>query len=416
MLKKVLAKEPISQSINSIEPGESNVVEEQSLQETSYKLQSNANKVLDTNNKQQKKVGESIKSSQNGSLSKVLRRETAKPASTSSKVLRRETAKPASTSSKVLRRETAKPASTSSKTSSLSVKPVFERSKIETEKPPNQSKETLSTKKSPKEQASKKPFIQQDSTKREQQQPKKAISLKLLKYWIWGLIVIPILLIMAIALVRFWNRPKPKPTSASTPVRAKLPEIKKVAALGRIEPQGEIMSLSAPTSLEAVQVEQILVQTGDRVKKRQIIAILDGRQRQQATLDEAKTRLTVAQFRLEKVKAGAKQGAIGAREAAIANIEAQLAGEAQTQKATIAKLTAELDNAQTEFQRNQQLFNQGAISASELDSKKLTFKTAQEQLNEARASLERTERTLNARLAQAQATLEETAEVRTVDI
>ncbi|MGL5074550.1 MAG: HlyD family efflux transporter periplasmic adaptor subunit, partial [Waterburya sp.] len=108
--------------------------------------------------------------------------------------------------------------------------------------------------------------------------------------------------------------------------------------------------------------------------------------------------------------------AIGARQAAIANIEAQLAGEIQTQQATIAKLTAELDNAQTEFQRHQQLFNQGAISASELDSKKLTFKTAQEQLNEARATLERTERTLNARLAQAQATLEETAEVRTVDI
>ncbi|MGL5943320.1 MAG: HlyD family secretion protein, partial [Waterburya sp.] len=224
------------------------------------------------------------------------------------------------------------------------------------------------------------------------------------------------MLIIAITLVRFLNRPKPKPISNSAPVRTELPEIKKVAALGRIEPQGEIMSLSAPTSLEAVQVEQILVQVGDRVKKRKIIAILDGRQRQQATLDEAKTRLTVAQFRLEKVKAGAKSGTIGAREAAIANIEAQLAGEIQTQKATIAKLTAELDNAQTEFQRHQQLYNQGAISASELDSKKLTFKTAQEQLNEARASLERTERTLNARLAQAQATLEETAEVRTVDI
>ncbi|MGL5079246.1 MAG: HlyD family efflux transporter periplasmic adaptor subunit [Waterburya sp.] len=241
---------------------------------------------------------------------------------------------------------------------------------------------------------------------------------KLLKYKnrIWGLLVVSIMLIMAITLIRLVNRPKPKPISDSAPVPAKLPEIKKVAALGRIEPQGEIMSLSAPTSLEAVQVEQILVQTGDRVKRKQIIAILDGRQRQQATLDQAKTRLTVAQFRLEKVKAGAKSGAIGAREAAIANIEAQLAGEIQTQQATIAKLTAELDNAQTEFQRNQQLFNQGAISASELDSKKLTFKTAQEQLNEARATLERTERTLNARLAQAQATLEETAEVRTVDI
>jgi HlyD family secretion protein len=240
---------------------------------------------------------------------------------------------------------------------------------------------------------------------------------KFLKYknGIWGLLATSIALIIAITLIRLGNKPKTQPISDSLPVRTK-PEIKKAAALGRIEPQGEIMSLSAPTSLEAVQVKEILVQVGDRVKKRQIIAILDGLQRQQATLDEAKTRLIVAQFRLEKVKAGAKLGAIEAREAAIANVEAQLAGEIQTQKATIAKLTAELDNAQTEFQRNQQLFNKGAISASELDSKKLTFKTAQEQLNEARASLERTERTLNARLTEAQATLKETTEVRIVDI
>jgi HlyD family secretion protein len=372
LLKKVLAKEPISQSTKSIESSESDVVREQSLQETSRNLHSNTNNAADADHKPLKKVGESTESNQNGSLSK-------------------------------------------SSQTSTSVKPVFERSK--TEKPPDLSKKTSNTKKSPNEQGSKKPLVQHNLTEREQKpQPKKGISLKLLKYWIWGLIIVPVLLIMAIALVRLGNRPKSQPSYTSKPVRAKLPEIKKVAALGRIEPQGEIMSLSAPTSLEAAKVEQILVQVGERVKKRQIIAILDGRQRQQATLDEAKTRFRVAQSRLEKVRAGAKPGAIGAREAAIANIEAQLAGEIQTQRATISRLTAELDNAQTEFQRNQQLFNQGAISVSELDSKKLTFKTAQEQLNEARASLERTERTLNARLAQAQATLEETAEVRTVDV
>lgn len=176
------------------------------------------------------------------------------------------------------------------------------------------------------------------------------------------------------------------------------------------------MSLSAPTSLEAVQVEQLLVQIGDRIKKGQIIAILDGRQRQQAALDEAKTQSEVAQSRLEKVKAGAKQGAIAARQAAIANLEAELAGEIQTQQATVSKLAAELDNAQTEFQRNQQMYSEGAISASELDSKRLAFKTNQEQLNEARATKRRTQHTLNAQLQEAQATLEETIEVRPVDI
>jgi HlyD family secretion protein len=305
----------------------------------------------------------------------------------------------------------------SAKISQTNATLALEKSQFEKDRPPDQSREILDPQKSPKEQAIKKPFVEKNSTEREQKpQPKKRISLKLLKWWIRILVVVPIILIMVITLVRFLSRPKPQSGSASAPVQTKLPEIKKVAALGRIEPKGEIMSLSGPTSLDSVQVEQILVQVGDRVKRGQLIAILDGRQRQQGTLDEAKTQFIVAQSRLEKVKAGAKPGAIGARQAAVANVEADLAGEIQTQQATISRLTAELDNAQTEFQRNQQLYNEGAISASELDRKRLTLRTAEEQLNGARAAKMRTERTLNAQLAEAQATLEETAEVRPVDV
>ena len=301
-----------------------------------------------------------------------------------------------------------------STTSKTNLNPVLERSKIE--KPPDLVGEAFKIEQSSSERATEDPFVRQDSAKPEQKPQPKKISLKLLKWWIRVLVVVPILLIVAIIIVRSLNRPKPQPSSTSTPTQTKLPEIKKVAALGRIEPLGEVMSLSAPTSLEAVQVEQLLVQVGDRIKKGQIIAILDGRQRQQAALDEAKTQSEVAQSRLEKVKAGAKQGAIAARQAAVANLEAELAGEIQTQQATVSKLAAELDNARTEFQRNQRLYNEGAISASELDSKRLTLRTAQEQLNEARATLNRTQSTLTAQLAEAQATLEETAEVRLVDI
>jgi HlyD family secretion protein len=303
------------------------------------------------------------------------------------------------------------------KISKTNATPILEKSQFEKDKSPDKSREILAPKKLPKEQIIKKPFVDKGLIKQEQKpQPKKKISLKLFKWWIRVLVVVPIILIMVISLIRFLNRPKPQSSLASVPVKTKLPEIKKVAALGRIEPKGEIMSLSSPTSLESVQVEQLLVKIGDHVKKRQIIAILDGRQRQQATLDEAKTKFIVAQSRLEKVKAGATQGAIGAKQAAIANLEAELAGEIQTQKAAISRLIAELDNARTEWQRNQQLFNQGAISASKLDSEKLTFRTAQEQLNEARATKKRTERTLDAQLAEAQAALEETTEVRSVDV
>ncbi len=63
--------------------------------------------------------------------------------------------------------------------------------------------------------------------------------------------------------------------SSQTRVESKpvpsVPEIKTVTALGRLEPSGEIIQVSAPSSTE--RVEELLVKKGDRVAKGQIIAI-----------------------------------------------------------------------------------------------------------------------------------------------
>lgn len=249
----------------------------------------------------------------------------------------------------------------------------------------------------------------------QESQPQKKAFGKLKTWLIIGSIVTIILPTMGITWIRWFNR-RTQFTSAQTSVPVAAPAIETISGLGRIEPQGKAISLSAPTSLEAAKVEKLLVKEGDRVKQGEIIAILDGRQRQLAVLEEAKTQVEIAQARLEQVKAGAKQGAILAKQAAIANLQEELAGEIQTQQATIAQSTAELNNAQTEFQRYQQLYEQGAISASELDSKSVVSKTARERLNEAKANLNRTQRTLKAQLQEAQANLAEIAEVRSVDI
>ena len=255
----------------------------------------------------------------------------------------------------------------------------------------------------------------QPSTPQKYQEKKRTFGQ--LKTWlIIGSIATIILSTMGITWIRWLNRRSSQFTSAQTSVPASAPTIETISGLGRIEPHGKAISLSAPTSLEAAKVEKLLVREGDRVSQGQIIAILDGRQRQVAALEEAKTQVEVARVRLEQVKAGAKRGAILAKQAAIANLEEELAGEIQTQQATIAQLTAESDNASTEFQRYQGLYEQGAISASELDSKSLVFKTARERLNEAKANLDRTRRTLNTKLQEAQANLAEIAEVRFVDI
>ncbi len=75
-----------------------------------------------------------------------------------------------------------------------------------------------------------------------------------------------------------------------------------------------------------------------------------------------------------------------------------------------------MSNAQTEYQRYQALYQNGAISASNRDSKRLALETAQQSLQEAQAELRRTRSTLPSELNAARATLNKIAEVRPVDV
>ncbi|MBN3906244.1 MAG: ABC exporter membrane fusion protein [Nostoc sp. NMS1] len=195
-----------------------------------------------------------------------------------------------------------------------------------------------------------------------------------------------------------------------------LPQLKTVTALGRIEPQGKVIKLSAAVSAEGSRVEKLLVKEGDWVKAGQVIAILNSRDRLQAELKEAQEQVKVAQANLNRTQAGAKHGEIAAQKAAIARLEAERQGDINTQAATIERFQAEVQNAQAEDERYQQLYQQGAISASQRDSKRLNLETAQKSLQESQAQLNRTQSTSQQKVKQATATLEEIAEVRGVDV
>ncbi|BAZ48459.1 heterocyst specific ABC-transporter, membrane fusion protein DevB [Nostoc sp. NIES-4103] len=237
--------------------------------------------------------------------------------------------------------------------------------------------------------------------------------------------------------------PEPVQTTQTAP---------KVTALGRLEPEKEVISLSAPLVLDGDRVGEILVEEGDTVKAGQVVAILDSRARLQAAVLQAQKQVRVAQAKLAQVKAGAKVGEIQAQQAsverlqaqsqgdktgqieAIARIEAQWQGDRIAQEATIKKLEAELRNAEAEYQRYQQLYSQGAISNSSFDSKRLSLDTAKQQLGEAKAILDRINSTATRQLAEAKvalnrinatgskqvseakATLTSIAEVRPVDV
>lgn len=204
------------------------------------------------------------------------------------------------------------------------------------------------------------------------------------------------------------NQPLP-PAPAVQPVRA-------VAALGRVEPKGSVIKVSVVNAKDS-RVDQLLVQEGDPVQAGQIIAILQGLDKQQAAVAEAERNLVVQQARLNQTKAGnSNSSQVLAQQAAIARLRAQLQTETIEKQAALQGQAAELRNAETTYRRFETLQNQGAISESELDNYRKNYEKAQSQLDAAQAQLANTVKTLNAEIAQAEANLDNLLEVRPVDV
>lgn len=223
---------------------------------------------------------------------------------------------------------------------------------------------------------------------------------------------------LATAIVSFYSYIRFRPsvqTESPTPVNT-TPARVAITALGRIEPEDKVIQLSAPNSATGARVEKLFVNQGSKVKASQVVALLDGYEKATVNVQQALDKVRVAQAKLAQVEAGAKTGDIDAAQAAVARLQSQLEGEIATLNATVARLQAELDNAQTEYNRYQKLYQQGAVSASIADSKRLQVTTLQQQFNEAQAALNRTVNTLQDQIREAKAKLSSVREVRPQDI
>jgi len=127
---------------------------------------------------------------------------------------------------------------------------------------------------------------------------------------------------------------------AAVPQASKEPaasaEPSEVAALGRLEPKDGVIRVAGP-SHPAVVIGKLFVDTNDRVTTGQTIAILDSY---------------------------------------------------ESTKADVARLEAELRNAQAEWQRYERLFKDGFVSTSERDAWKTKVETLQADLQRGKAELE----------------------------
>ena len=196
------------------------------------------------------------------------------------------------------------------------------------------------------------------------------------------------------------------------------PTQKYVVALGRVEPEGEIVQLSAPTSFEGsrLRIARLLVKKGDVIEPGQLIAILDNYDRLAAKLEQAKKQVEVARAKLLQVKAGNSKAKIAAQMAIINQLKVEL-NEAEA--AFIAKITglkAKLRNAEEDYQRYYRLYQEGALPASDLDSRQLAVETASAQLKEGIAARNRNLGKLQEQIQEARETLKDIKEVRAVDV
>lgn len=206
--------------------------------------------------------------------------------------------------------------------------------------------------------------------------------------------------------------------SASSDRPAIATERTAISALGHLQPEGEVILLSAPTSASGLgsRVAELHVQEGDWVDPGDLVATLDSAESLQAAVQRAKVNIEVARAHLAQVKAGAKAGELEAQRAAIVGLQADLEGQLSAQEQTLGRLAAEKDNAQTEYDRYQTLFEEGAITASQLETQHLVLVNAEEQWSTAQVQLNRIQTTLQAQINAAQATLDQIAEVRPTDI
>ncbi|BAZ46899.1 HlyD family secretion protein (plasmid) [Chondrocystis sp. NIES-4102] len=245
--------------------------------------------------------------------------------------------------------------------------------------------------------------------------PSKTPQVKRSRRWVLAL-VITTGIVTATAAVYTVSRYRLLPSTPAPTPAPTVPIVRTVTALGRLEPEGEAVHPATTGSLEGTRILKILVKEGEKVKAGQIIAILDTRARRLAALKETQEQVKVAQTRLAQVKAGAKVGEINAQKATILRMEAELRGNVKAQEATVERLVAELQNAETEDRRYQQLYQDNAVSASTRDSKHLAVETAQKQLEEGKATLNRLRESMQAQLNEAKANLNRIAEVRPTDV
>jgi HlyD family secretion protein len=182
---------------------------------------------------------------------------------------------------------------------------------------------------------------------------------------------------------------------------ATLPQRIEVVALGRLEPQGEVIRIGGPSG---ERIQHLMVKEGDLVQKGAILAYLESYAERLAERDHAASQLAEATQRL-KAATNYSNAQIQEAQTHVQQVDRPSTFEIDAQKAAIRKLQAELDLAKTDLQRNQSLYTEGAIAKQSLDRFITQVRQLQEQVNSAKATSIKLEAERSTNMQNAQAKL-----------
>lgn len=148
------------------------------------------------------------------------------------------------------------------------------------------------------------------------------------------------------------------------------PARRRVAALGRLLPLGEVRVVAPPFGAGDARVAELKVAEADRVERGQVLAVLDSERPLLAAV--ASARATVA-----------------AREAALAQVRASVRASRDEARATLARAEAVHANAAREFERVDTLRSRGYATDQAYDQRRTARDEAAREVERARAALSR---------------------------
>ncbi len=146
--------------------------------------------------------------------------------------------------------------------------------------------------------------------------------------------------------------------------------IRSVVALGRLAPEGKVITISPPFGAGDARIDEIKVKIGSQVERGATLALLDNLASLESALASAEANVALQKTSLDQTRM-----TIGASlDEANAALERAVAGE---------KLALQ------DSQRVKSLRSQGAVSQSELDQAQATYSQAQKDVTKAQATLSR---------------------------